>query len=118
MILRVSNYDCAALALHMSIMRKSFKNLLKVRYKNTAKELLQSYDYVLTICRDALDQKLDYTDLHLNITDVDVLHEFLLSYTTKLAPVLDDIQAKDNDKEQLQALCKLCSNLQILKISA
>lgn len=118
MILKVSNFDCAALALHMSIMRKSFKNIAKSRYKQEQKDLLQSYDYVLQICRDALEQQLDYTDLHLNLQDVNVLHEFLLSYTTKLAPLMDDLQAKDIDKEQLQALCKLCSNLQILKLTA
>lgn len=118
MILKVNNFECAALALHMSIMRQSFKNIAKKRYKQDKQDLLQSYDYVLQICRDALEQQLEYTDLHLNVKDVAVMHEFLLSYTTKLAPLMDDLQAQTIDKEQLQTLCKLCSNLQILKLSA
>lgn len=119
MILKINKFDCAALTLHMSIMRKSFKTLTKKQYNSSKMELMQSYDYVLQVCRDGLEQDLDYIDLHLNLQDVSMLHEFLLSYTTKLKPLLSDKKTfTDLDNEQIKSLCKLCDNLQILKLTA
>ena len=119
MILKINKFDCAALTLHMSIMRKSFKVLTKKQYNSSKSDLMSSYDYVLQICRDGLEQELEYIDLHLNVQDINVLHEFLLSYTTKLKPLLDDKKTfTDLDNEQINSLCKLCSNLHILKLSA
>lgn len=118
MILPVNIRECAALTLHMSIMRQSFKNIAKSRYKTQKKDLLQSYDYVLQICRDALEQNLTHTQIHLNISDVEVLYEFLRSYTTKLEPLMGDLQASENDKEQIVILKRLCDELQILKLTA
>jgi len=100
MILVISEKESAALTLHMSIMRKSFRNLIKARYKARRDDLNKSYDYLLQIIKDALESKNKTNEIHLNILDLEVLCEFLNSYTSKLAK----FDLKDMDLEQLEVM--------------
>jgi len=100
MILVISEKESAALTLHMSIMRKSFRNLIKACYKAHRDDLNKSYDYLLQIVKDALESKNKTNEIHLNILDLEVLCEFLNSYTSKLAK----FDLKDMDLEQLEVM--------------
>lgn len=109
MILNINNLESATLTLHMSIMRKSFRNLIKVKYKAEKKDFLNSYDYIHNESKKALEltqQDINNYEMHLNINDLEILREFLKSYTDKLSKEFKD-QMQEEDKKQLETLTQL-----------
>lgn len=103
MILVVDEKESATLTLHMSMMRKPFRNLFKARYKARREVLSKSYDYILGSARKALESENEVDEMHLNIIDLEVLCEFLNSYTSKLAK----FELKGMDLEQLGVMKEL-----------
>lgn len=103
MIIFIDQKEAAALTLHMSVMRKSFRNLIKNKYTDKRTTYMQSYDYVLNESKKALEG--DYTAyaLNLNIVDLEVLHEFLCAYIAKSTSVNDKAKA-DDFKDHLDIL--------------
>lgn len=95
--------DSAALTLHMSIMRKSFRNIIKSKYKDLKKEYLASYDYIHEEVKQALLNNSNSYDLNLNIRDLEILNEFLRAYTNKVMNEFNE-QLQDTDREQIEAL--------------
>lgn len=83
MILQLKNVEAAAITLHMAMMRKSFRNLLKKQYKQQKDDYLTAYDYVLNESKYQLEEKLEIYNLHLNIVDLEVLTSFLEVYIDK-----------------------------------
>lgn len=83
MIIFINEKEAAALTFHMSVMRKSFRNLLKKQYKAKQVELLHSYDYLLAESKKALEGEYTAYALNMNIKDLEVLHEFLRAYIAK-----------------------------------
>lgn len=113
MILEINLKESAALTLHMAIMRKSFRNLVKAKYKAHKSDYLASYDYIHTEVKKALEANLDGFKIHLNIRDLEILNEFLRAYTAKVEKELKE-QLQEVDKEQIQALKNIkakCSDL-------
>lgn len=100
MILVINEKESAALTLHLSIMRKPYRNLIKSRYKARRNDLNKSYDYILSTVKNALESQNEANEVHLNIIDLEVLCEFLNSYTSKLAK----FDLKDMDLEQLEIM--------------
>ena len=112
MIMVINQKESAALTLHMSIMRKSYRKLIKTRYKAHRERLYLSYDYLLGIAKDALINKNEVNEVYLNITDLEVLYEFLKSYTSKL----EQLDNKNTDLlEQLQILKDIHTRCEELK---
>lgn len=113
MIVKINQKESAALTLHMAIMRKPFRNLMKTKYKAYKSDYLASYDYILNEAKNALEANLDSYDLNLNIRDLEILNEFLRAYTAKVEKELKE-QLQEVDKEQIQALKNIkakCSDL-------
>lgn len=113
MIVKINQKESAALTLHMAIMRKPFRNLMKTKYKAYKSNYLASYDYILNEAKNALEANLDSYDLNLNIRDLEILNEFLRAYTAKVEKELKE-QLQEVDKEQIQALKNIkakCSDL-------
>lgn len=113
MIVKINQKESAALTLHMAIMRKPFRNLMKTKYKAYKINYLASYDYILNEAKNALEANLDSYDLNLNIRDLEILNEFLRAYTAKVEKELKE-QLQEVDKEQIQALKNIkakCSDL-------
>lgn len=109
MILSLNNKESAALTLHMAIMRKSFRNLIKKKYSSDKKEYLASYDYVHDESRKGLEASemgFDYYTLNLNIKDLTILTEFLRSYLNQVNEEFKD-KLQESDKEQIHVLTKL-----------
>lgn len=113
MILNIKNVEAATLVLHMSIMRKSFRNLLKKNYKQQKDDYLESYDYVLQEAAYVLENHLEAYQVHLNISDLQVLTEFLNAYTNKAKKELES-HLKEQDREQLHVLADLKDRCQEL----
>ena len=109
MILTLNVKEAAALTLHMSIMRKSVRNLLKKKYPKEKKELLESYDYVHEEAKKGLaasdNNRITHYTLHANIRDLTVLKEFLKAYTQKIGELSTELQCED--KAQIEVLEKL-----------
>lgn len=113
MIVKINQKESAALTLHMAIMRKPFRNLMKTKYKAYKSDYLASYDYILNEAKNALEANLDSYDLNLNIRDLEILNEFLRAYTAKVEKESKE-QLQEVDKEQIQALKNIkakCSDL-------
>ena len=110
MILSLNNQESAALTLHMSIMRKSFRNLLKKAYKEKKTEYLKAFDYVHEESKKGLNSTgnlgFDFYTMNLNIIDLEVLTEFLRAYTNKVNDEMGE-HLQEEDKEQLNVLMKL-----------
>lgn len=103
MILSVNKQEAAALSLHMSIMRKSIRNMLKKRYAADKKTWLSSFDYVMKQAHENLANENGH--FHLNIKDVEMLHEFIRAYQEQIEKDKQlQKQFSDADKAQLQAL--------------
>jgi len=102
-ILVINHLESATLTLNLSRMRKSYRNLIKARYKARRDELYASYDYVLEIVKEALESQIDTNEVHLNKLDLEVLESFLKSYIGKLDEMklkhADDIQQIEIMKE-------------------
>lgn len=96
MILVINHLESATLTLNLSRMRKSYRNLIKARYKARRDELYASYDYILENVKDALESQLETNEVHLNKRDLEVLESFLKSYIGKLDELnlkhVEDIQ--------------------------
>ena len=107
MILQVNREETAALTLHMSIMRASFRNLLKKQYKANKDKLLVAYDYVHKTAIELLESDLERSEMHLNINDLEVLEAFLKAYTAKLEGVLKEAKLNVEDEEQLEILQRI-----------
>lgn len=107
MIVNINHQESAALTLHMAIMRKSFRNLIKSKYREFKNEYLSSYDYVHEESKKALELfdngDIENYELNLNIRDLEILKEFLRAYTAKVAIELSN-NLQEIDKEQLNAL--------------
>lgn len=106
MILNVNQKESAALTLHMLVMRKSYRNLFKGRYKARREELYQTYDYVLNLSKKALESELETFDMHLNIRDLEMLCEVLRSYADKFRKEVGNL-LKGEDLEQINILDQL-----------
>lgn len=119
MILITKKVEAAALALHLSVMRADYRNLLKRQYKSKKDDYLKSYDYVRKECEMQLEQDLEYKEQHLNIIDLNVLHAFLHAYIDRLQKALKDaekvagIEFKEDDEQVfiLANIKKRCSAL-------
>ena len=107
MILNISNAEAATLTLHMSIMRKNFKKLLKRKYKEHQSYYLQSYNYVVQEAVYVLENELESYQVHLNIVDLEVLSEFLHAYVAKTEEEVKKA-LKPGQEDPLQALKDLC----------
>lgn len=118
MILLVDNVECATLTLHMSIMRKSYRNLIKVRYKARKGDFLNAYDYVLKECKEVFEREVERYELHLNILDAEILKAFLSSYLAKVDAEFSKANIKDKinvlDQEQLKILSVLQVKLETM----
>lgn len=119
MILLTNKVEAATLVMHLSIMRSSYRNLLKKQYKDKKDDYLKAYDYVKKECEAQLEQDLEYKEQHLNIIDLNVLSAFLSAYIDKLSKVLKDAEKVTGmelkeDKEQVFILTNIkerCSEL-------
>ena len=113
MILVINHLESATLTLNLSRMRKSYRNLIKARYKARREELYASYDYILENVKNALESKLETNEVHLNIIDLEVLLSFLKSYTDKL----EEMKLKHaDDIEQIEIMKELhlrCERLMV-----
>lgn len=108
MIVVIDKKEAAAMTFHMNIMRSSFRNILKKKYRNEMKEYMASYDYIKTEATSATELEKDSHELHMNIKDLEILQAFLQAYLTKAQKVNDE--AKLNDfQEQLNALSSVKS---------
>ncbi|WP_332651612.1 hypothetical protein [Lysinibacillus sp. 54212] len=105
MILAIQKQEAAAMSLHMSIMRKSIRNMLKKRYSMQKKEWLSSFDYLVTSVRDFLEIGQEFGQLNLNIRDVEMLQEFIRAYQQQIELNKQlQKQLTAADKEQLELL--------------
>lgn len=103
MIVFINEKEAAALTLHMSIMRKSFRKLLKARYSSNKATYMQSYDYLLDEVKKALEGQYSAYALNMNIQDLEILHEFLRAYIDKVEKEMSK-HLQDTDREQLYVL--------------
>ncbi|MEK4427606.1 hypothetical protein [Solibacillus sp. FSL K6-1523] len=103
MIIFIGEKEAAALTLHMSVMRKSFRNLIKSKYTNDRAAFLQSYDYIMGESKKALEGQYTAYALNMNIKDLELLHEFLRSYIAKATQESDKADSVDF-KEHLYIL--------------
>lgn len=101
MILVINHKESATLTLHMAIMRKSYRNIVKARYKARRDVLYNAFDCVYQSAKESLESQNEVNEVHLNIVDLEMLCEFLKSYTDKL-DVLD--LKNETDIEQLQIM--------------
>lgn len=114
MILLINQKESATLTLNLSIMRKSYRNLFKTRYKARRNDLYKSYDYILDSVKKALESQNEANEVHFNKTDLELLSEILRSYTVKL----DEIGLKDEtDVEMLQIMKDLHLRCQELLVA-
>lgn len=102
MILSVNKKEAAAMSLHMAIMRKSVLKMLKKRHAADKKSWLASFDYVKKQAGENLENEHGY--LHLNIKDVEILHEFIRAYLERIAKDKEMQKQFEKEKEQLQLL--------------
>lgn len=108
MILTLNIKECAALTIHMSIMRKSIRNILKKKYPKEKGELLESFDYIHQEAQKGLEasaRSVTHYTINANIRDIKLLTEFLNVYTNKLNEL--DMKLPEEDKEQIEVLNKL-----------
>lgn len=91
MILTLNEKDAAALTLHLSIMKKSFRNIVKRRCKSDKAFLIDSYSFILEEVKNALEelQTSNKYDIHLNIKDLEVLKAFLDAYLDRIDKELE-----------------------------
>lgn len=101
MILSINHIESATLTLNLLRMRKSYRNLIKSRFKSRREELYASYDYILENVKNALESQLDTNEVHLNKSDLEVLSSFLKSYIDKL----DELNLKHaEDIQQIEIM--------------
>lgn len=103
MIVFLSNQEAASLTLHMAVMRKSFRNLLKKQFKAEQKEFQDSYDYIHNEAQKALEGEYDVYALNMNIKDLRILEAFLEAYIAKTVQE-NEIAKSDELKEHLDIL--------------
>lgn len=96
MIIFINEKEAAALTLHMSVMRKSFRNLLKRQFKAEQKEFQYSYDYIHDEARKALEGEYNAYALNMNIKDLEILKAFLDAYIVKTV--------RENEMAQIEEL--------------
>lgn len=79
--------------------------MLKKRYPTHKKELLSSFDYLVSSTQVFLETDQEVGQLNLNIRDAEMLQEFIRAYQAKIeADKQLQKQLKDVDKEQLKLL--------------
>lgn len=110
MIVFINDREAAVLTLYTSMMRQSFRKLLKAKYKANKGEYMQSYDYISQEAKKALEGEYTSYALNLNIRDLEILHEFLRAFIGKLQKEADLVAKKDKNKaaelqEHLLTLC-------------
>lgn len=103
MILVINQKESATLVLNLGIMRKSYKKLFKRDYKARREVLIQSYDYILEMAKEALESENEANEVHLDELDVEVLCAVLSSYIDKLG----EIDLNEEMIEQLQIIKEL-----------
>lgn len=103
MILVINQKESAVLTLHFAIMRKNYKKLIKRDYKARRDVLMQSYDYILEMAKEALESENEANEVHLDELDVEVLCAVLSSYVDKLG----EIDLNEEMIEQLQTMKEL-----------
>lgn len=106
MIIYVNKKETATLVLHMAMMRKNVRNMLKKRQPEARKDWLDSFDYILASVRLILEKDYDESILNLNIKDAEMLQEFLRSYIEQAQPEADKANHKEM-QEQLKILTEL-----------
>lgn len=103
MIVVIDKREAAALTFHMNIMRPSFRNILKKKYRNELKEYIASYDYIKSEATNATELEKVSHELHMNIKDLEILQAFLQAYLYKAQQVNDEAKS-DDFQEHLNAL--------------
>lgn len=103
MIIFIEEKEAAALTLHMSVMRKSFRNIIKKQHTSERASFMTSYDYLLDESKKALEGQYTAYELHMNIKDLEILHAFLKAYIAK-AEKENEVAQSDDLKEHLDAL--------------
>lgn len=103
MILVINQKESAVLALHLAIMRKSYKKLIKRDYKARRDVLMQSYDYLLEMVKEALENENEANEVHMDEVDQEVLCAFLSSYVDKLG----ELELDEEMVDQLQTMKEL-----------
>lgn len=100
MILVINEKESATLVLHMAIMRKNYRKLIKSRYKARRGELNNSYDYLLDSVKEALKSENKENEIYIDDVDKEVLCAFLSSYIEKL----EELELKEEMIEQSQVM--------------
>ena len=103
MILVINEKESAVLALHLAIMRKSYKKLIKRDYKARRDVLMQSYDYLLEMVKEAVESENEVNEVHLDELDREVLCAVLSSYVDKLG----ELELDEEMMDQLQTMKEL-----------
>ena len=103
MILVINQKESAVLTLHLAIMRKNYKKLIKRDYKARRDVLMQSYDYILEMAKEAVESENEANELHLDDIDREVLCAFLSSYVDKLG----ELELDEEMIDQLQTMKEL-----------
>lgn len=103
MIIFIEEKEAAALTLHMSVMRKSFRNLIKKQHASERESFMTSYDYLLDESKKALEGQYMAYELNMNIKDLEILHAFLKAYIAKAEKENEQAQISDF-KEHLEVL--------------
>lgn len=121
MILVINQKESAALTLHLAIMRKNFRKLIKRDYKARRDVLNDSYDYLLESAREALECQNEEIEMYMyekelevlyevyvNEIDLEVLCAFLSSYVDKLGELKLDEEMSDQLRtmKELQLRCE------------
>ena len=94
MIIMTTQAEYAALSYAMGIMSDSVKKMIKKRYKEQKKEMLESYRSIFGRANAVLDNGDLQRELYLDKFDVQLLHDFLDAY-------LDKMQAMDLRKQRV-----------------
>lgn len=103
MILVINQKESAVLALHLGIMRKNYKKLIKRDYKARRDVLMTSYDYILEMAKEAVESENEANEVHIDELDREVLCAFLSSYVDKLG----ELELNDEMLDQLQTMKEL-----------
>lgn len=109
-ILVINKKESATLVLHMLIMRKNYRKLVKKRYKARREDLNSSYDYILESAKDTSESENEENEVYLDEIDLEVLFAFLESYLNELY----ELDLKGEMLEQLntvQTLYHRCAEL-------
>lgn len=113
MIVVIDKKEAAALTVHMSVMRPSFRNIVKKNYRGKLREYINSYDYVRNEASMAVEYEVDTYTLNLNIVDLEVLQAFLRAYIDKSKKINEEAKSDDfqDQLNVLQEILKKCEEL-------